>query len=75
MDTALVEAGATRIRPMMMTSLTTIIAMLPVAMALGDAGNMTQGLAIVDIGGMLASTILALLMLPAYYKIMSREKY
>lgn len=71
MNTALVEAGATRIRPMLMTSLTTIIAMIPVAMALGDAGNMTQGLAIVDIGGMTASTILALLMLPAYYKVMS----
>lgn len=74
MDTALVEAGATRIRPMLMTSLTTIIAMIPVAMALGDAGNMTQGLAIVDIGGMTASTILALLMLPAYYKVMSGKK-
>lgn len=73
LDTALVEAGATRIRPMLMTSLTTIIAMIPVAMALGDAGNMTQGLAIVDIGGMMASTILALLMLPVYYKIMSRK--
>ena len=74
MDTALVEAGATRIRPMLMTSLTTIIAMIPVAMALGDAGNMTQGLAIVDIGGMTASTILALLMLPAYYKVMSGKR-
>ena len=74
MDTALVEAGATRIRPMLMTSLTTIIAMIPVAMAFGDAGNMTQGLAIVDIGGMTASTILALLMLPVYYKVMSGKK-
>lgn len=74
MDTALVEAGATRIRPMLMTSLTTIIAMIPVAMALGDAGNMTQGLAIVDIGGMTASTILALFMLPVYYKMMSGKK-
>ena len=74
MDDALVEAGATRIRPILMTTLTTVIAMIPMAMALGNAGNMTQGLAIVDIGGLTASTLLALLMLPAYYKMMSRNR-
>lgn len=73
-DTALVEAGAVRIRPILMTTLTTVIAMIPMAMALGNAGSMTQGLAIVNIGGMTASTLLALLMLPVYYKLMSGKK-
>lgn len=71
LDVALVEAGATRIRPILMTTLTTVISMIPMAMALGNSGSMTQGLAVVDIGGLTASTILALLMLPVYYKLMS----
>ena len=71
MDTALIEAGATRIRPILMTTLTTVLSMIPMAMALGNSGSMTQGLAVVDIGGLTASTILCLLMLPVYYKMMS----
>ncbi len=71
MDTALIEAGATRIRPILMTTLTTVIAMIPMAMAIGNSGSMTQGLAVVNIGGLTASTIMCLLMLPGYYKIMS----
>ena len=47
-------------------------AMLPMALALGDSGETTQGLALVNIGGLTASTILALLMLPAYYSVMNR---
>lgn len=70
-STALIEAGATRMRPILMTTLTTIIAMIPMAMALGNAGSMTQGLAIVNIGGLTASTILSLLMLPVFYSVMS----
>ncbi|MGN0371918.1 MAG: efflux RND transporter permease subunit [Enterocloster sp.] len=71
MDTALIEAGATRIRPILMTTLTTVLSMIPMALALGNAGSMTQGLAVVNIGGLTASTVLALLMLPVYYKLMS----
>lgn len=73
-DTALVEAGATRLRPMMMTTLTTIVAMIPMTCAYGDAGEMMQGLALVDVGGLIASTVLALLMLPIYYKVMNGRK-
>ncbi len=73
MDTALIEAGATRLRPILMTTLTTIVAMIPMCLAFGDAGEMMQGLALVDVGGLVASTILALLMLPAYYSVMSRR--
>lgn len=74
METALVEAGATRLRPILMTTLTTIVAMIPMCLAYGDAGEMMQGLALVDVGGLVASTMLALLMLPAYYSVMSRRK-
>ncbi|MCI8950443.1 MAG: efflux RND transporter permease subunit [Lachnospiraceae bacterium] len=73
MDTALIEAGATRLRPILMTTLTTIVAMIPMAFAYGDSGEMMQGLALVDVGGLIASTVLALLMLPAYYSVMSRK--
>lgn len=74
MKTALIEAGATRLRPIMMTTLTTIVAMIPMAFAYGDSGASMQGLALVDVGGLIASTILALLVLPVYYQIMNRKK-
>lgn len=74
METALIEAGATRLRPILMTTLTTIVAMIPLALAYGDSGESMQGLALVDVGGLIASTVLALLMLPVYYAVMSRKK-
>lgn len=74
METALIEAGATRLRPILMTTLTTIVAMIPMAFGYGDSGESMQGLALVDVGGLIASTVLALLMLPVYYSIMNRGK-
>ena len=70
LDDALVEAGATRLRPILMTTLTTVVALVPLALGIGQAGQMMQGLALVDMGGLIASTVLALLMLPIYYKVM-----
>ena len=72
--TALIEAGATRLRPILMTTLTTIVAMIPMALAFGESGEMMQGLGLVDVGGLIASTILSLLMLPVYYSIMNRKR-
>lgn len=74
MKAALIEAGATRLRPILMTTLTTIVAMIPMALAFGDSGEMMQGLGLVDVGGLIASTILSLLMLPVYYSIMNRKR-
>ncbi len=74
LHTALIEAGATRLRPILMTTLTTIVAMIPMAMAYGDSGESMQGLALVDVGGLVASTVLALLMLPGYYLLMSGRR-
>ena len=73
LETALIEAGATRMKPIFMTTSTTILSMIPMAMAWGSSGDMTRGLALVNIGGLTASTILALLMLPVYYKVMSSK--
>lgn len=73
-DTALIEAGATRLRPILMTTLTTIVAMIPMAIGYGESGEMMQGMALVNVGGLLASTILSLLMLPIYYTLMNRQR-
>lgn len=73
MKEALVEAGAVRLRPILMTTLTTIVSMIPMALAIGDNGELMQGLALVDVGGLTASTILALLLLPVYYSILYKE--
>ncbi len=69
MDEALVEAGAIRMRPILMTTLTTVISMVPNALAYGKAGKMMQGLALVDVGGLVAATALTLILLPTYYKL------
>ncbi len=69
--TALIEAGATRLRPILMTTLTTVVSMIPMALAIGSNGETMQGLALVNVGGLTASTILSLLMLPIYYSLMS----
>lgn len=74
LNTALIEAGTTRLRPILMTTLTTIVAMIPMALAYGDSGESMQGLALVNVGGLIASTVLALLLLPVYYSIMNRKK-
>ena len=71
---ALIEAGATRMRPIMMTSLTTILSMLPMAMAFGSSGSTTQGFAVVNIGGLSVGVLVALFILPVYYALMNGRK-
>ena len=77
LDEALVQAGIIRMRPIAMTTLTTVISMVPNAVAYGEAGAMMQGLALVNVGGLTASTILTLLLLPTFYRLvykMGRKK-
>ncbi|MGN0372033.1 MAG: efflux RND transporter permease subunit [Enterocloster sp.] len=74
LKTALIEAGATRLRPIFMTSLTTILSMLPMAFAMGSSGSTTQGLAIVNIGGLAVGVLVALFILPIYYALMNGRK-
>lgn len=73
-ETALIEAGATRLRPILMTTLTTVVSMIPMAVGYGENGEIMQGLALVNVGGLTAATILSLIMLPAYYAVMNRKK-
>ena len=77
LDEALVQAGIIRMRPIAMTTLTTVISMVPNAVAYGEAGAMMQGLALVNVGGLTASTILTLLLIPTFYRLvykMGRKK-
>lgn len=71
---AVTEAGAIRLRPIMMTTLTTVLSMLPMGIGYGDSGELMQGLALVNIGGLITSTVLALIVLPVYYCIMNGRR-
>ena len=74
LKTSLIEAGATRLRPILMTSLTTILSMIPMALAMGSSGSTTQGLAVVNIGGLSAGILVALFLLPVYYALMNGDR-
>ncbi len=69
-DEALKAACPTRMRPVLMTSLTVIFAMLPTALGLGSGSEMTVPLAIAVIGGMVSSTLLTLAVVPAAYSLL-----
>ena len=71
---ALVAAGRTRMRPILMTAMTTILAMVPMAFG-HDAGNsMGKGMAIVIIGGMAYATLMTLFIVPVMYDILYRRQ-
>jgi len=64
---SLLEAGPARLRPIIMTTVTMILGMLPIAMALEEGGEMRQGMAVAIIGGLASSMILTLLLVPVMY--------
>ena len=64
---ALVQAGVNRMRPILMTTLTAILALLPLALGLGRGSGMQQPLAIAIISGLLVQAPLALILLPALF--------
>ena len=64
---ALIHAGKDRLRPILITTLTTELSMLPVAFKLAKNSESMQGMAVVIVGGLLASTLLTLLLLPTFY--------
>jgi HAE1 family hydrophobic/amphiphilic exporter-1 len=67
---ALIESGVTRLRPIIMTTATMIVAMLPVALSLGEGSEMKKSMGIVIIGGMLVSTVATPIVLPVIYTFM-----
>ena len=73
LNKALINAGALRLRPILMTTLTTIIAMVPMAIAYGKNGETMQSIGVVEIGGLVSSTLMALFVLPLFYKLFTRK--
>lgn len=66
---AIVEAGPTRLRAIMMTTLTTVLGLLPLALGIGEGGEIQAPLAVTVMGGLLVSTILTLVVVPVLYSI------
>jgi multidrug efflux pump subunit AcrB len=72
---AVLEAGKSRLRPVLMTSLTTILGMLPMAIGLGNGAELWQPMGISVIGGLTFSTMLTLIAVPIlYYVFMGRSE-
>jgi multidrug efflux pump subunit AcrB len=72
MREAVLEAGATRLRPILMTALATIGALIPLAIGTGGGGLISKGLGITVIGGLASSTLLTLIVVPIVYEILSK---
>lgn len=71
---ALLKAGTRRLRPIVMTALTTVLAMTTLAMGYGSGAEMMQPMAVVTVGGLTYATFLTLFIVPILYDILNREK-
>ena len=71
---ALIETGKTRLRPILMTALTTILGLSTMALGVGSGTEMIQPLGIVTIGGLVYATLLTLFVIPCLYMMMNKEK-
>lgn len=74
LNDALVQAGRTRFRPILMTSLCTIFGLFPLALGLGPGSQMQQPLAIAVIGGVIANMLLTRLLIPVGYLVLYRRQ-
>ncbi|WP_438316596.1 efflux RND transporter permease subunit [Sporosarcina sp. FA9] len=70
---AIVVAVSDRVRPILMTALTTILGLLPLALGIGEGTEMNQPMGIAVIGGLLSSTVLTLYIIPIIYSLFDRE--
>ena len=71
---AIREGARLRLRPIMMTTLTTVLGLLPMALGLGEGSEMRTPMAITVIGGLLTSTMLTLLVVPVMYSLLDRRR-
>lgn len=71
---AIVEAGQQRIRPIIMTSLTTILALLPMAFSFGQGSSLRTPMAIAVVGGLVTSTLMSLMVIPCVYSLLEQLK-
>jgi HAE1 family hydrophobic/amphiphilic exporter-1 len=72
---AIMEAGIARLRPILMTSLTTALGLLPMAMGFGEGSEVRTPMAITVIGGLVVSTLLTLVVIPVVYSLMDRKRW
>lgn len=72
LDDAIVEAGSQRIRPILMTTLTTILALLPMTFGFGEGASLRSPMAIAVIGGLVTSTLMSLMVIPCVYRIFEK---
>ena len=73
LEQAVVDAGAVRMRPVIMTAITTILGLLPLAAGMGTGAEMMQPVAIVCIGGLLYATLTTLIIIPIMYKMFAKK--
>jgi multidrug efflux pump subunit AcrB len=71
-NAAIIEASRLRLRPILMTTLTTVAGMMPLAMALGEGSEMLQPLAVTLVSGLIFSTLVTLLLIPMVYRLIGR---
>ena len=71
---AIVQAGQQRIRPIIMTSLTTILALLPLTFTFGEGASLRSPMAIAVVGGLVTSTLMSLMVIPCVYYILEQTK-
>lgn len=71
---AILEAGVTRLRPILMTTLTTVLGLATLAAGIGMGADLVQPLAIVVVGGLLYGTLMTLFLVPSLYDIFNKEK-
>jgi HAE1 family hydrophobic/amphiphilic exporter-1 len=71
---AIMEAGSARLRPILMTSLTTALGLLPMAIGFGEGSEVRSPMAITVIGGLLVSTLLTLVVIPVVYSLLDRKR-
>ena len=72
---AVVTAGARRLRPILMTTLTTVLGLMPMALGIGEGGELQAPLARVVIGGLTSSTLITLVVVPAVYLIFEERTW
>lgn len=74
MKEACLEAGASRLRPVLMTTLTTVLGMLPMCFATSGSAGMVQPIGVAVVGGLLSSTFVTLFFIPVLYSLVMKEK-
>ena len=71
---AIVQAGEVRLRPILMTTSTTVLGLLPMALGLGDGAEIRTPMAITVVAGLISSTLLTLVIIPTVYSLMDRSE-